>query len=154
LDIDGSSPQGFYSIVRVSGFASRVFDITNPSSTITLAHLFMIGGSAAQGGGIYDAGGTVNLVQDVLESCFARGVDADPKVPGSTGGDGLGGGIYEAGGPLTLTQCSLEGTDAIGGNGVLDGSAFAPGGNGLGGAIYNADGMLTLAIVSPTQIRR
>jgi hypothetical protein len=142
LDIEGLG--GSPPPVRVSGYGSRAFDITNASTTVTLAHL-LISGTAGQGGGIYDAGATVSLVQDFFASCSAVGVDADPNNPGSSAGDAQGGAIYEAGGTLTLTQCSLVGCDAFGGNGSLVFYApFAPGGNAFGGGIYNAGGALIL----------
>jgi hypothetical protein len=131
LDIEGLGGNNLP--VTVSGnSSSRAFDITNPSSTVTLANL-IIAGSATQGGGIFDAGATVNLAQDNV-SGFAQGVAG---ALGSPGGDALGGAVYQAGGTLSIAQCVFFG-GALGGAG----GTGAAGGNALGGAIYEASGTL------------
>jgi hypothetical protein len=162
LDVEGpaSSP------VAILGIGSRAFDITNPSSTVTLANLDISGlGGVTQGGAIYDAGASVTLVGDQVSSqlgvvaapngnrqggaiyqaggaltvisCRVSGhVFGEDGGPGVAGSDGLGGGIYLASGTLTLTKCSVFGR-AVGGAGGADGNA-------LGGVIYEAAGNLAM----------
>jgi hypothetical protein len=132
LDIEG--PGGNQLPVTVgSNGTSRIFDVTNPSSTVTLAYLIVFGGVATQGGAINDIGATVNLVHDNI-SGLAQGVIGSTSGPG---GDARGGVIYQEGGAVNLSACSLNGT-AQGGDG------FGSPGAGLGGAIYTVGGTLTV----------
>src|SRR5262249_36762815 len=124
-----------------TGTGNRVFDVTNPTSTVTLAHLFIsrsvfAGPPVGQGGAIFDAAATLNLSHDFIGGSIA-GADATAS---TSAGDGQGGAIYQAGGALNLTWCSVVG-GAAGGNG----GTFGPGGAGQGGAIYNAGGVLNVA---------
>jgi hypothetical protein len=140
LDIEGP---GGTNAVSVSGVPnSRIFDITDPSTTVTLANLFISAGSATQGAGIFDAGATVNLVRDNISYCLALGVAG---APGGPNGDGLGGAIYQGGGNLTLTACTLFSDVADGGGQSPGGQPLAPvGGAGMGGDIFSAGGVLTV----------
>jgi hypothetical protein len=139
LDVEGPAKGG----VNVNAVGGRAFNITNPASNVTLANLGIFGtgfsgGSlqpVTQGGAVYDAGATVNLVHDFIEG-MVQGVAG---APGNPGGDALGGAIYQAGGTLTLTQCRLYGTITGG-----TGGAGAAGGNAQGGDIYEAAGTLAL----------
>src|SRR5262249_6725595 len=86
---------------------SRIFDITSSAGTVTLANLGSGGGAAAQGGGIYNAGATVNLTADTISGngngSFAFVVAVNEQ----------GGGIYNAG-TMTISGCSFIGNNAIG----------------------------------------
>jgi hypothetical protein len=138
LDIEG--PGGSQPPVFLSGnFASRVFDITSSSATVTLAKLVIEYGSASQGGGIFDGGANLSLNRVELAFNQARGAAG---VGSSAGGDGQGGAIHAAGGTLTLTNTYLHDNVAGGGNVSL--GAFGAGGNGQGGGINAAGVNLTL----------
>jgi len=134
LDIEGPG-QGGPSVSVFGNLSSRVFDLTNPSTTVRLANLNIGDGLATQGGGIFDAGVTLYLVHDFLGG-EAQGAAGGG---GSPGGDGLGGAVFQAGGSLSLTECFVQG-NARGGAG----DAGTPGGAALGGGIYNAGGFLTV----------
>jgi hypothetical protein len=127
LDIEGPG-QGQLPVTVSGNATNRVFDITDPSTIVTLANLNTANGVARQGGGIFDAGATLYLVHDTLAG----------TAQGAPGGDGQGGAIYQAGGQLSLTQCSLFGT-ANGGAG----DAATPAGAAQGGGIFSAGGVLT-----------
>jgi hypothetical protein len=122
--------------VKVNAVGGRAFNITNPASTVTIANLGIFGQgnpqTVSQGGAIYDAGATLNLVHDFISGT----VQGLAGAPGNPGGDALGGTIYQAGGTLTLTQCNLDG--------FVTGGAGAAGGNALGGDIYEAAGTLAV----------
>jgi hypothetical protein len=145
LDIEGPGGSKPPVTIGLNG-SSRAFDITNPSTIVTLANLVITAqvpegsgpfGDVTRGGDIFDAGATVNLVQDTLTG-VAQGVAGSPGTPG---GDGLGGAVYQVGGSLSLTQCSIYLSSAFGGTG----GSGAVGGGGLGGGIYSAGGSLTAA---------
>jgi hypothetical protein len=137
LDIEG--PGGSQNAVGIgTNDTSRIFDVTDSSTTVKLAHLNVQGGLASQGGGIFDAGATVTLDHVDLDGNLAVGAAA---AAGSAGGDGLGAAIYQSGGTLNLTACNVEFNFAEG----VPGSVGSPGGAGLGGAIYAGGGTLTVA---------
>src|SRR5262249_17295402 len=95
--------------------ASRVFDITGGGLTVTIADLRIAHGRASRGGGIDNAGSTLNLLRCTLSNNEAVG---DP------GGDSKGGAIFnEVGGTLRVIDSRLTGNLAIGG--PADGSGNA-----------------------------
>ena len=101
-------------------------------------------GTAAFGGGIYNAG-NLTLNQTTLGGCVALGGNGGRGIftaPG-TSAPGYGGGIYNLG-TLTLNQSALISNSVTGGAGGL-GVAYPGrvGSPGLGGGIYNA-GTVTL----------
>ncbi len=109
--------------VTISGNGSvRVFYV-NSNVDLTLINLTVAnGGSNTLGAGIFNAGGTVNLVGVAFATNAAWGTL-------STGG----GAIRNELGTLNLQNCSFTGNSANGSRSEDTG----PGGEGLGGAIYN-----------------
>lgn len=111
-------------------------------------------GADSRGGGIYSAGGVLQISQSSLESCQANGgkggkggkgkpnfVMPAPSGPytggdggqGAQGGSAQGGGIYLAAGSLLLNEVSIAGAEANGGEG-------GSGGNGAGGWSFGGYG--------------
>ena len=132
LDIEGPASDPPTINIFNSG-SSRGFDITDGSTTVTLAHVSVFArifdagatlnlirddvtggasGASAQGGAIYQAGGTLSLSHCVVE--------------GGAGGSstGQGGGIYNVGGTLNLADCLIAceatGTALAAGGGIYD----------------------------------
>jgi hypothetical protein len=113
-------------------------------------------GSAACGGGVYVAGGTVTLTNDTLSGNSAQGGaggNGGTLQPGGNGGPACGGGLYVAAGTITLTNDTLSGNSAQGGGGGRGHDEIGlndfgcPGGNGsdaFGGGVYVAGGTATL----------
>jgi hypothetical protein len=144
--------------------SSRVFDITNSSSTVVLDNLDIAGGRAPIGGGILDQGANLTLEGCTVAINFATG---------SVGGDAIGGGLYSTGGNLTISGCTFlnnaafansfsslnNGVNALGGDMYIAGGTVSitnsdlgggslvftkfSGGNALGGSIYLAAGTLS-----------
>ncbi|MCU0502906.1 MAG: hypothetical protein MUC51_14290 [Anaerolineae bacterium] len=98
--------------------AVRVFYV-NSGVTFNLQNLTVSHGSATAGGGIYNAGGTVNVINSTVNYNISTAT--------STGG----GGIYNAGGTLNVTNSTLDS------NRTLAQSSH-------GGGIYNAGGTLNV----------
>ena len=117
--------------------ASRVFQI-GPSVTATISGLTIAGGSATDGGGMYNTGNTT------LADCTVIGNTATK-----------GGGVY-GGGTMALSDCTISGNSASSGSGLyITGTATLTGctisGNSArdGGALYNvATATLTGCTVS------
>src|SRR5262249_36986077 len=96
-------------------------------------------GSDGLGGGVFNAGGSLALVNSSVGGNLARGQDA---VSGGSAGSGLGAAIYNSdGASLTIDGGHIDENNAIGGFG---GSL---GGNALGGAIYAAGGNVSITQV-------
>jgi hypothetical protein len=115
-----------------------------------------IGGSGA-GGGLFTAGGTLNLSSVSVQSNRAQGgvgggfTYSFLDVPG-TGGVGYGSGIYIAGGTVTLATINLLSNDAWGGQGGDGGNGTGgSGGNAYGGGLYVGGGSVTLTNSTMTQ---
>jgi hypothetical protein len=124
--------------------ASRVFDITSSSSTVTIVGLTISGGNAEDGGGILDQGGTLTLKDDSLSNDHAIGVN-----PGDTA---QGGGVEVTdSGSLAVLASSFLDDLAQGAVGASGGNAFSngQGGDGDGGAIF-ADNGTSLSISGST----
>ena len=120
---------------------------------------------SAGGGGLYVAGGSLDLIDDTLSDNEAEGgVGSNGQYPasfnsassvgwGGTGGNGTGGGLYVAAGSVRLTDDTVSGNIAEGGNGgdgahgnnSSAGSGFigGVGGNAFGGGLFVAGGSLT-----------
>jgi parallel beta-helix repeat protein len=92
--------------VTVSGNnASRVFDV-DPGVTASVSGMTITGGSAFNGGGLYDLGSLT------LTNCTVSGNSASNR----------GGGLYSpsgASGTTTLTDCTVSGNSAAGSGGGL-----------------------------------
>src|SRR5262249_40787967 len=117
-------------------------------------------GTAAWGGAIYVAAGSLTLNNSTLASDAAvggaggaGGAGGQTNLyggPGGAGGSSLGGAIYLAAGTLTLTNATLSNDSAQGGAGGTGGAALAPagpggaGGSSQGGAIFVAGGTVTM----------
>ncbi len=130
------------------GGASRVFDITNNSSVVTISGLTIANGNANvaytpivgnQGGDIFN-GGNLTLQNDVVTSGLSIGTVGGPT--------GRGGAIFNAEGQgttvLTLDNTIVEDSTAKGLTGFtwnttayLTANSGGAGGPGQGGGIYN-----------------
>ncbi|HYV34585.1 MAG TPA: Calx-beta domain-containing protein [Gemmataceae bacterium] len=96
--------------------------IYNAGGTVTLSYSTLSGAThAGAGGGIYNAGGAVTLNNSALSGCTA---DA-----------GVGGGIYNDRGSVTINNSSLAGNLSTFSDGI---------GGAQGGAIYNSGGTVTV----------
>ena len=150
--------------IAISGNGSvRVFYV-NSNVDLTLINLTVAnGGSNTMGAGIFNAGGTVNLIGVAfatntawgtlsagggairnelgtlnLQNCSFAGNSAHGSgSPGyDPGGDGFGGAIYNNG-TLNASACTFDNNSAAGGGEDFDYAIWQPGGNGAGGALYN-----------------
>lgn len=137
--------------------SSRVFHVTN-GVTLVLRSVIIANGRATNGGGIYNAGGTVQIINSVLSGHQAVGKSGLPGAPGNrdnndggngtVGTDGFGGAIYNLG-MIEIDHSLLTNNLATGGNGGGGGNGFtdssfggnggtgANGGRGFGGGIYS-----------------
>jgi hypothetical protein len=133
--------------LTISGHqTSRVFDISQSGLTVTIAGVTIANGfttgRVANGGGIFVAGGRVEIDDCALAN--NQGVGASGVGVG-TGGSGKGGAIYSAGGTVTINRSTLVNNQAKGGIGnYFRGGPGSPGGVGEGGAIYVAGGQLEI----------
>src|SRR6516162_11666914 len=133
LDIEGLGANR----LTVSGNdASRVFrvgsDVTVEIDDLTIAH-----GRADNGGGIWNAGGTLTLSQDVI---------ADNQALGAPGSGARGGGVFNQGGTLTVDHSTFSDNVAVGGR-RLDAAVTT---GGLGGGIGSTDLGATLTVRNST----
>jgi len=134
LDIEGLGPDA---LTIDGGGTGRVFDITTPGASVTIAGMTITDGVAndsvptVAGGGIITSG-SLTLNDCVVSGNVANGFSgyATSGGSGSPPGDGLGGGIYVAGGSLTLNNSVVSGNEVQGGTGYN-----CPGGTGLGGGV-------------------
>jgi predicted outer membrane repeat protein len=96
------------------------------SGNLTLSQLTISGGKAANGGGIYNDGGTITI--------------ANSLITGNTA-DAIGGGIYTTG-TLTLTNSSIRGNSAGTGGGIdnVDGELNISNSTISGNQAITADG--------------
>jgi hypothetical protein len=122
-------------------------------------------GGSGFGGGLYEAGGSVNIVSASLVGNTGAGGTGgagfettgwnwvNRSVPSGLGGTGAGGGLYVAAGTLNATTLLVQANQALGGtggatnDGSTDGSVEVPGNGGVayGGGIDIAGGTATLA---------
>jgi hypothetical protein len=136
--VDGSGHS-----VTISGNDSvRVFSVNSGVNftlkNLTIANGFNAGSPGAGGsaGGLYNNGGTVNVVQgDFVGNATVGGA-------GGNGGDASGGAIYNNLGFLNITNTFFVSNSATGG---AIGTGGTVGGNSLGGAIFNNGGTVNLA---------
>lgn len=122
----------------------RIFEIVEPDTEVTLANLTITNGvatgmfEAGSGGGIYNADGTLSVMNSTLSSNTAFS----------------GGGIANGSGTLTLNNSTVSGNEALGfGGGLANGGGELTVTNstvsenestGSGGGIYNNLGDLTV----------
>jgi uncharacterized repeat protein (TIGR01451 family) len=120
-------------IDRSSASDFRLLDVA-ATGNVTLQGLTLSGGLAsgpqAQGGGLYNDGGTVTMSNVIFSGDFAS-ADA--------GQDAQGGGIYSVGGSLTLNTVSFSLNAAFGGS-----ATTGNGGNAQGGGLYMSGGSAQL----------
>ncbi len=158
--LDGSGHQ----ITISGGHLVRVF-LVNSNVNFTLIGLTIANGLSTNGygGGIYNAGGNVNVSNCAFSMNVACGPDGTNGTPpgiiwtppfglGGPGGDGSGGAIYNAG-SLNVSRCMFSQNSASGGRGgdgcpwwfaweggeeiAMNAGAGGPGGAANGGAICN-----------------
>jgi hypothetical protein len=142
---------------------SRHFVVTN-GATLRLVRLALIngrffGGDATNGpgnpglgGAIYNAGGTLELIDCNFSNNLAVAGNGRPPVnpdePGSSadGGPAYGGAIYSAHGRVSVTNCIFASNGARAGSGTVGGQGpyTHKGGASFGGAIYSTNGYLTI----------
>ena len=124
-------------VILSGGGLSRVFQIDS-GVTAVLSGLTISGGSALNGGGLYNDGGTTTLT-----NCNFSGNSAS----------GNGGGLYNESGTTNLTTCVLSGNSAGSGGGLANSGGLMTltdctvrgntAGND-GGGLFNIDGTITL----------
>jgi hypothetical protein len=113
--------------------AFRLFYI-DPGGDLTLENVTVAFGKAQQGGGIYNAGGTLNLIGSTLSHNQATGSGSGIYNDGGTlnligstieenWGAASGGGIYTEVGSLTITDSMLRHNQAHGGGGIYSTSS-------------------------------
>jgi len=138
LIIDGS---GLPSRVSISGNNNVSVMLVGPGITVTIKSLIIRNGKAINGGGIYNNGGTINVIDSLFT---ANNAISDPYVVGN----GEGGAIYSQG-ILTLTNITFDSNTAsrggalscMGGTIVVTNSTYVLNNalsdvGGDGGAIY------------------
>src|SRR6516162_7640065 len=132
LDIEGLGANR----LTVSGNdASRVFEIAG-GVTVEIDDLTIAHGRADNGGGIWNAGGTLTLSHDVI---------ADNQALGAPGSGARGGGVFNQGGTLTVDHSTFSDNQGIGGAG----DPGVLGSNGAGGGLWNGRGS-TLLVTNST----
>jgi uncharacterized repeat protein (TIGR01451 family)/CSLREA domain-containing protein len=114
----------------------RVFHVTG-GHIVSISGVTIRGGQAmnANGGGIYNNGGSLTLTDCTITDNQALGADGTPLVS-----SGLGGGIYNLG-TLIVTGSTVSGNQALGGDGQdgqINGGGGGGAGGGLGGGIFNS----------------
>ena len=145
--------------LTISGNNSvRLFNVTTGTTftvmNLTLANgrhqgaagMSVSNGQPAFGGAIYNAGGTVNIVNCMLTNHSALGGGALPSYGqgGRRAGTGSGGAIYNQGGRLGITNSTFAGNLAQGGY-LFDNGPY--GADSFGGAIWSSDGLVSLVNV-------
>jgi hypothetical protein len=104
---------------RNTGGNYRIFTVA-ADVNVVISGLTIANGRAAQGGGIYVAGGALTLTDSILSNNQAVGADGANGglgQPGGNGEPGIGGGIYVAGGAVEVTSSTLTTNQSIGGRG-------------------------------------
>jgi hypothetical protein len=125
---------------RAGGVGGRVFNITNSSSTVTIAGLTLGYSSSDEGGVVYNTGADLNLIDCSLSTGYAH----------------QGGGLYNKGGTVNLNDCDIVSNtaSASGGGGFYndDGTINVSGGvlgwnrslDSSGGGFYTNGGTVSL----------
>jgi hypothetical protein len=145
--------------IAISGnHSSSVFTI-NPA-TVEISNISIINGFArgmdgeqffpaqsGNGGGIYDNGGHLSLINCSITGNSVvggnAGMNSDPF--GNIGGSGAGGGIYITSGTMLMVGCTVSGNSAEAGLASDAGFGGGAGGQAQGGGIYNSfDSTVTL----------
>jgi hypothetical protein len=138
--LDGSGHQ----VTISGGNLVQVFQVhTNVS--LTLINLTIANGSATNGAGLLNAGGTVNITNCVFSRNSALGTAAPPSQ--FIAGGSVGGGAVANEGVLNLVNCTFKNNSVSGGAGsdnyLLYGDApGGAGGSGIGGAVWNSGFLL------------
>jgi len=132
--------------VTISGEQKvRVFQV-NTGVNLTLINLTVANGfSTNAGGGIYNDGGKLSLINCTLSSNRAVGSSKDlvTASQGLPGDKASGGAVYNSG-ALFATNTTFTSNSAVGGSGGPATGNFGDGGDASGGAIYNL-GTVSLA---------
>jgi filamentous hemagglutinin family protein len=121
--------------------AIRVMNISGAATNVTLSNLTIQNGLAFNGGGIFNDGSNLTILNSTFAGNRAIGGNgADGSATGAGGGGGggagLGGALFSTGGTISILNSTFVSNQAIGGNG---GAGFAnnlgfsgTGGNGGG----------------------
>jgi hypothetical protein len=130
------------------GNAVRLFYVA-PGVTFSATNLILsnanciitdgVAGTQADGGAIYNDGGTVTLVTCTLTNNSAQSLVI-------SNGLARGGAVFNNGGTVSLFGSSLSNNNVVGGiyNGALLDYSINIGGFGLGGAIFNTNGSFNI----------
>ena len=128
--------------VTISGGGGVQVFWVSTNVNFTMHSLAVANGLSTNGGGVYNAGGTLNATNCTFSDNSASGSGSGG--PGTLpGGSGCGGAIYNLG-TFNASQCAFLRNQAVGGAGSAGwgtfgvGIAGSSGGAGFGGAIYNA----------------
>lgn len=133
--------------ITISGANTVRLFYVNTNVTFTVVNLTLADGAGTFGGGIYNDGGTVELVASCLQ---ANTASAEPWSPASGlyGRGGNGGGIFNRGGTVGATNSSFLNNWARQGSTPVavewGGAPPVPTGPCLGGAIDSEGGRLNL----------
>src|SRR5581483_6886617 len=121
-------------LVSISGSNSDRVISVRTNVNLSLLHLTIAEGRSDNGGGIFNAGGRLSMLDCSLRSNAAVGSNG---AAGSAGTNAYGGALYNLG-FVSCVNCSFISNSATGGNAVWANSGTgSPGGDGLGGAIAN-----------------
>lgn len=170
LSIVGKGSSGASAtIIDASALMDRVFQIVNSGTSVEFDNLVIKGGlaqdngvagavagsSTAEGGGIFNSGGSLTFQNVVFQSNSAKGgvgVNGAIGVAGSNGQSAQGGGLYSSAGSIGLATVTFNQNVALGGNGGIGGRSgnygtSSPGGAagiGVGGGLYSGTGTVTI----------
>jgi CSLREA domain-containing protein len=105
--------------------------IYNAGGTLTVTNSALSGNTSNNGGGIYNEGGAVTVTNSTLS--------------GNSVGARYGGGIYNEGGTLTVTDSTISGNSASGGGGIYNvgGTVVTVTNSTLSGNLANYGGGIT-----------
>ena len=127
----------------ISGNKSTRVLYVNSNINLSLSQLTIANGLADNGGGIFNAGGTLIMHYCILTRNSAVGPSA-PSYSGNPGTNGCGGAVYNAG-TVNAINCTFVSNSVTGGSGARGGMPESSGGagaNGNGGAIGNIGTLL------------
>jgi hypothetical protein len=165
-------------IIDGSALQDRLFQVVNAGIMVQFRDLVLQGGVAhdngttgalpadttAEGGALLNQGGSVTLLNVVVQNNQAQGANGAPgttdvvngDINGGPGRQALGGGVFGNGGTLSLENVTFSGNitqGGAGGNGSFPDTVLGPGGSGgaggagglaQGGAVYATGGMLNV----------
>jgi hypothetical protein len=133
--------------------------ISNANGQVTLDHSSLVGNLALEGGGLYNDGGTINIID---QSVISGNVATEKKAFIPHGGGGINN--ISSGAVITIDQSFVIGNQAAGttGGGIYNqaslkvtGSVLAGNLSGSGGALFNdseGNGLITSSCILDNQV--